>query len=163
MKCSICLIILFYLILNSCRSRILEDSGSYPNVILILADDLGWSDLGCMGSNSYETPNIDQFAKEGMIFDNFYAGGPVCSPTRASILTGKNTARTGITTYLITPTQDAEYVTHELPLSEFTLAEAFKKNGYTTGIFGKWHLGYDKRHWASNQGFDIAKGHASSS
>jgi arylsulfatase A-like enzyme len=93
-----------------------------------------------------------------MVFTNFYSGGPVCSPTRASILTGKSPARIGITTFLITPDQDAAYVTHELALDEFTLAEAFKKNGYRTGMFGKWHLGYELRHWASQQGFDVAIG-----
>lgn len=129
-----------------------------PNILFILVDDLGWADLGYAGSTSYETPHVDQLSTQGIVFTNFYAGGPVCSPTRASILTGKSTARTGITTYLITPDQDAEYVTHKLPLSEFTIAEAFKKNGYTTGIFGKWHLGYGREHWAGNQGFDTAIG-----
>lgn len=129
-----------------------------PNVLFILVDDLGWSDLGYMGSKMYETPHVDQLAREGMVFTDFYSGGPVCSPTRASILTGKSTARTGITTYLITPDQDAPYVTHALPLKEFTIGEAFKKNGYATGYFGKWHLGYEQQHWVAHQGFDTAIG-----
>lgn len=134
------------------------DIGPKPNIVLILVDDLGWSDLGFMGSDWYETPNVDQLAGEGIIYSNFYAAGPVCSPTRASILTGKNPARTGISTFLVTPEKDAEHITHELQLSEFTIAEALKKNHYVTGIFGKWHLGYEQRHWASNQGFDQAIG-----
>ena len=129
-----------------------------PNVVFILVDDLGWSDLGYMGSKIYETPNVDRLASEGIVFTDFYSGGPVCSPTRASIMTGKSTARTGITTFLITPDQDAEYVTHALPLSEFTIGEAFKKHEYHTGFFGKWHLGYKQEDWVANQGFDVAIG-----
>ncbi|MCL4113922.1 UNVERIFIED_CONTAM: hypothetical protein GTU68_056997 [Idotea baltica] len=129
-----------------------------PNVLFILVDDLGWSDLSYMGSEIYETPNVDQLSREGMVFTDFYSGGPVCSPTRASIMTGKSTARTGITTFLITPDQDAPYVTHALPTSEFTIGEAFKKNNYATGYFGKWHLGYKQEDWVGNQGFDVAIG-----
>nr|PZN48839.1 MAG: sulfatase [Bacteroidota bacterium] len=129
-----------------------------PNVVFILVDDLGWLDLGFMGSTAYETPNVDRLASEGMIFTNFCSGGPVCSPTRASIMTGKSTARTGITAFLITPDQDPPYVTHQLELSEFTIAEAFREHGYRTGLFGKWHLGYDSEHWAANQGFEVAIG-----
>lgn len=129
-----------------------------PNVLFILVDDLGWKDVGYMGSSAYETPNVDHLASEGMVFTDFYSGGPVCSPTRASILTGKSTARTGITTFLITPEQDVDYVTHQLELSEFTIAEAFLENGYKTGLFGKWHLGYDRKHWAANHGFQTAIG-----
>ena len=73
-------------------------------------------------------------------------------------MTGKYTARTRITTYLLSPTRDAKHVSSQLPLEEFTIAEAFKKNGYTTGYFGKWHLGYENEFWAGNQGFDIAVG-----
>jgi len=129
-----------------------------PNVLFILVDDLGWADVSYAGSTGYETPNVDRLSKQGMVFTNFYSGGPVCSPTRASILTGKSTARTGITTYLITPDQDVEYVTHQLPLEEFTIAEALKNYGYKTGMFGKWHLGYEQEHWANHQGFEVAVG-----
>ena len=135
-----------------------QDVEPKPNIVLIMVDDLGWTDLGFMGGNGYETPGVDQLASEGITYSKFYAAGPVCSPTRASILTGKNPARTGISTYLITPEKDPEHVTHELQLSEFTLAEALKKNHYVTGLFGKWHLGYQQEHWASNQGFDQAIG-----
>ncbi len=129
-----------------------------PNVVFILVDDLGWADLGYMGSKNYLTPRVDQLATEGMIFTDFYSGGPVCSPTRASILSGRNTARTGITRHLITPDLDEEYMSNHLGLSEYTLAEAFRDNGYVTGLFGKWHLGYEEQHWASNQGFMTAIG-----
>jgi len=129
-----------------------------PNVVFIMVDDLGWSDVGYNGSKVYETPHVDRLAQEGMVFSDFYSAGPVCSPTRASIMTGKYPARTGITTYLISPARDAEHVTSHLPLEEFTIAEAFKENGYATGYFGKWHLGYENQYWAANQGFDVAKG-----
>jgi arylsulfatase A-like enzyme len=133
------------------------DSGR-PNVLFILVDDLGWSDTGYNGSQVYETPNVDRLAEQGMVFTDFYSGGPVCSPTRASILTGKYTARTGITTYLLAPNRDAKHVTSSLPLEEFTIAEALQRNGFATGYFGKWHLGYENEYWAANQGFDVAKG-----
>ncbi len=129
-----------------------------PNVVFIMVDDLGWSDVGYNGSKVYETPNVDRLASQGMVLSDFYSGGPVCSPTRASIMTGKYTARTGITTYLISPERDAKHVQSHLPLDEFTIAEAFKKNGFATGYFGKWHLGYENDFWAANQGFDVAKG-----
>jgi N-sulfoglucosamine sulfohydrolase len=129
-----------------------------PNVVFILVDDLGWSDVGFNGSKVYETPHVNRLAQQGMVFTDFYSAGPVCSPTRASIMTGKYPARTGITTYLISPTRDAEHVTSFLPLEELTIAEAFKKHGYATGYFGKWHLGYENPYWAANQGFDVAKG-----
>jgi len=133
-------------------------SADRPNVLFILVDDLGWSDLSYNGSQVYETPNVDRLSKQGMVFTDFYSAGPVCSPTRASIMTGKYPARTGITTYLISPDRDASHVTSHLPLGEFTIAESFKKNGYATGYIGKWHLGYKNEHWAANQGFDVAKG-----
>jgi arylsulfatase A-like enzyme len=129
-----------------------------PNVVFIMVDDLGWSDVGFNGSKVYETPNVDRLAAQGMVLSDFYSGGPVCSPTRASIMTGKYTARTGITTYLLSPTRDAKHVQPHLPLEELTIAEAFKKNGFSTGYFGKWHLGYENEFWAGNQGFDVAKG-----
>ncbi|MCK4998356.1 MAG: sulfatase [Anaerohalosphaera sp.] len=128
------------------------------NVVFILVDDLAWSDLVCYGSKVYETPNVDRLAGEGMRFSDFYSGGPVCSPTRASILTGKYTARTGITRHLLTPKLDPKFMTHQLELEEFTIAEALKQHDYATGYFGKWHLGYEEKHWASHQGFDVAKG-----
>lgn len=129
-----------------------------PNFIFILVDDLGWSDLSYNGSKSYETPNVDKLSREGMTFTNYYSAGPVCSPTRASILTGKYPVRTGITTYLLSPEKDPPYITNQLSLSEITFAEVLKAESYKTGYFGKWHLGYSKEHWAANQGFDVAIG-----
>lgn len=145
-------------LLSAVPQELLAQRAEKPNVLFILVDDLGWADMGYTGSKVHETPHVDKLATEGMVLSDFYSGGPVCSPTRASIMTGKATARTGVTTYLITPDQDAEYVTSALPLDEYTIGEAFQKHGYETGYIGKWHLGYQMQHWVGNQGFDFAVG-----
>src|SRR5690606_25817818 len=112
---------------------------SKPNIIFILADDLGYSELGCYGNRFNETPFLDQLAREGMKFTRFYAAAPVCSPYRAALMTGQYPARLKINDYL---RPDAP---QHLPLSLITLAEMLKANGYRTGIVGKWHLsGYVK-------------------
>ncbi len=128
-----------------------------PNFVFILADDLGWADLGCYGSTFYETPNLDQLAVEGMRFTDAYAACPVCSPTRASIMTGKYPARLHLTNWLYGRIRKkligAPYV-RQMPLEEVTLAEALKAGGYATGFVGKWHLG-GKGYWPEEQGFDV--------
>ena len=145
-----------------------------PNVIFILADDLGAHDLGCFGSTFYETPNIDRLAKRGTRFTQAYAASPLCSPTRSSILVGQYPARTGITAPVCHINQiylDKE-LTKEGPNSRllvansvsrlkpdyFTLAEALKETGYATAHFGKWHLGHNLKpedHYEpKDQGFD---------
>lgn len=128
-----------------------------PNLVFILIDDLGWADVGCYGSSFYETPNIDKLAREGMRFTNGYAAAPVCSPTRASIMTGKYPARVKLTNFLrgdrrgkLNP---ADYA-HQLALEEVTIAEALKEAGYVTCIVGKWHLG-GQPYWPEQQGFDV--------
>ncbi|WP_460166218.1 sulfatase [Thermostilla marina] len=108
------------------------------NVIFILADDLGWAELGCYGNTFNETPNLDRMAREGMRFTQAYAAAPVCSPTRAAFMTGQVPARVGITDYL--RPNDPKHLPTELT----TVAEAFQAAGYTTGMIGKWHLtGYE--------------------
>lgn len=133
-----------------------------PNIILILIDDMGWRDLSCYGSPFYETPNIDQLAAEGMSFSQAYAACPVCSPTRASLLTGKYPARLGVTDWIdwgfgIHPARgkliDAPYVDH-LPLHEKTIARALSEGGYQTWHIGKWHLG-GEAYYPEKHGFDI--------
>ena len=125
-----------------------------PNIIFFMADDLGWTDLACYGSKFYETPNIDQLSKEGMIFTNAYAACPVSSPTRASFQTGKYPARIGMTDWVKgrydTPKGKKEMQAicpvlppaniYNLPLEEKTIAEVLKDNGYKTAHIGKWHL-----------------------
>ena len=140
-----------------------------PNIVFILADDLGYTDLSCMGSKYYETPNIDQIAKSGMIFTNGYAACQVCSPSRASILTGKFPVNHGITNWIGEKSGEAwrtqgrhskllpaEY-DHSLNKDFITLPEALKENGYKTFFAGKWHLG-DKGSWPEDHGFDINMG-----
>lgn len=137
-----------------------------PNVLFILVDDLGYTDLSVMGSEFYETPHIDQIANNGMIFTNGYAASRVCSPSRASIMTGKFTARHGITNWIGEKSGEewramgrhskvlpAEYV-HELSQDDLTLPEALKASGYTTFFAGKWHLGSEGS-WPEDHGFDI--------
>ena len=119
-----------------------------PNIVLILADDLGWKQLGCYGSTFYETPNLNDMARQGMRFTNAYAASPVCSPTRASLLTGKHPARLHVTKFIspqdYAPNDNARLLepdwTPYLPLEEETIAEALKELGYATACFGKWHL-----------------------
>ena len=129
-----------------------------PNFVFFLIDDLGRQDLGCFGSPFYETPNIDRLAAQGMRFTNAYAACPVCSPTRASIMTGKYPARLGITDWIGAPQKPTAYRDH-LPLEEVTVAEVLQEAGYATGYVGKWHLatsGADRRqYYPDRQGFDI--------
>jgi arylsulfatase A-like enzyme len=131
-----------------------------PNFVFFLIDDLGWRDLGAFGSTFHLTPHIDELAASGMRFTEAYAASPVCSPTRASLLTGKHPARLDITDWIggrqrgdLLP---AEYVDH-LPPGEVTLAESLKEAGYATGYFGKWHLG-SAPHLPEAQGFDLNVG-----
>ena len=120
-----------------------------PNFVFILADDLGYSQIGCNGSTYYKTPNIDQLANEGMRFTNAYAACPVCSPTRASITTEKYPARLHLTDF-IAGNNGTDYPLLQpewqkwLPLEEITFAEILKENGYHTALFGKWHLSKEK-------------------
>jgi len=136
------------------------------NIVFFVVDDLGQRDLGCYGSTFYETPHLDRMAKEGALFPNAYAACPVCSPTRASIMTGQYPQRTGITDYIgaaqpakwkrNTPHLPAPYAEH-LALEYVTLAESLKAHGYVTFLAGKWHLGGDG-FLPEDQGFDINMG-----
>ncbi len=130
------------------------------NVVLILMDDLGWMDLGCQGNPVFETPNIDRLAREGMRFTGAYAACPVCSPTRASIMTGKYPARLHVTDWIPGRKQwpTARVLTpdfrRQLPLEEQTVAERLKQLGYRTAAIGKWHLGGEGFE-PERQGFDV--------
>lgn len=135
-----------------------------PNIVFILADDLGWSDLGCYGAQFHETPNLDRLAQQGMKFTDAYAACAVCSPTRASIMTGKYPARLHLTDWLLGTKDKPAYKLNRpdfqkfLPLEEYTVAEALKAGGYRTGLFGKWHLGEDESYYPEHQGFDVNVG-----
>lgn len=128
-----------------------------PNFIFILIDDLGWRDLGCYGSSFYETPNIDRLASQSVRFTDAYASCPVCSPTRASILTGKYPATVGITEFIggnNTGKLSKVPYKHSLPLDEKTLATTLRDAGYQTWHVGKWHLG-GKGSYPEDHGFDV--------
>ncbi|MFN3193805.1 MAG: sulfatase, partial [Aureliella sp.] len=140
----LCLATCLFLVVSPTRPLWAE--ARLPNVIFFLVDDLGWSDVGCFGSHFYETPAIDQLALEGMRFDNAYATCHVCSPSRASILTGKYPARTNLSEWLPgRPERDYEMLHHgekitALPDEEVTLAETLRNHGYVTANYGKAHL-----------------------
>jgi uncharacterized sulfatase len=129
-----------------------------PNIVFFLVDDMGWTDPHCYGNDFHETPNIDRLAAEGMRFTNAYAACPVCSPTRASIMTGKYPATLNLTDFipghwrpwekLVVPKMNLQ-----LPLNEVTFAEELKRAGYVSGAFGKWHLG-GRANYPAAQGFD---------
>lgn len=131
--------------------------GRQPDIILIVTDDLGWRDLGCYGSTFHETPHLDRLAREGMVFSDGYATCPVCSPARASILTGKSPARVGITNFIAGNAwgrlMGVDY-RKELPADEVTIAERLRQGGYRTVHIGKWHLGGRER-WPDRVGFDV--------
>ncbi len=163
-----CMFLLFNLVLiNQVYSQSVDKRK--PNIVFFLVDDLGWADIQPNGSTFYETPNINKLANEGMRFTNAYAACPVCSPTRASITTGKYPVTMQTTDWfgadqseeeeakkknynrILLPAPYKEY----LPLEEQTLAEALKENGYKKVAIGKWHLGADTKPYQPNQrGFD---------
>jgi len=114
-----------------------EPTGRKPNIVFIMADDLGYGELGCYGNTFNETPHLDQLARDGVRYTDAYAAAPVCSPTRASIMTGLYPVRTGITTWLPPSTQTDKYLE---PDKYVTVNEALAAAGYHTGMIGKWHL-----------------------
>lgn len=126
-----------------------------PNVVIVFVDDLGWKDLGCYGSSFYETPNIDQLAGQGAVFSRAYSSCNVCSPTRASLLTGKYPQRVGFTSWLNPDKPSgANSVETYLAPSETTIGEAFQQAGYRTGYIGKWHVGSEEVGMPKQHGFD---------
>ena len=131
-----------------------------PNVVFFLVDDLGWKDISFNGSDFYQTPNVDQLAKKGAFFSNAYAACTVCSPTRASIMSGKYPARINCTDWITgwkfkkAKLQVPDWTMY-MDTSTYTLAHAFKDAGYKTAHIGKWHLGEEEEYWPENQGFDI--------
>ena len=155
MKIKQTLLIAIFLLVTGC----IGTDNKKPNVIFILVDDLGWNDLGYSGSAFYESPNIDKLSKDSFEFKTAYAASSVCSPTRASIMTGKHPARVNITDWI--PGLDPKNRTllgpqdlHQLPLDETTIAEKLKESGYKTFYAGKWHLG-SQGYYPEENGFDI--------
>jgi len=128
-----------------------------PNIILIMADDLGYGDISCYGSKKIHTPNIDALARGGLKFTDYHSNCPVCSPTRAALLTGRYQQRCGIEGVVTA----ANHRHTGMALEEITFAEVLKKRGYATGIFGKWHVGYSVEFNPARQGFDEFIGYVS--
>jgi arylsulfatase A-like enzyme len=126
-----------------------ETAATKPNVVLIVLDDMGYGDLGCYGCTDIRTPNIDRLAHQGVRFTDFYANGPVCTPTRAALMTGRYPQRAGME-WAIAPGQKEP----GLPVEETSLARMLKKAGYSTALFGKWHLGYKREFGPLAHGFD---------
>ncbi|HKK63166.1 MAG TPA: sulfatase [Bacteroidales bacterium] len=154
-------IIILFAVLSSCVFSDGTRKEEKPlNVVFFLVDDLGWRDVGCYGSSLYETPNVDKFAEQGVRFTSAYAASHVCSPTRASILTGMYPSSINLTDWLPGrldyPFQKLKNVeiNQHIPYDIRTLPQVFKENGYQTAIYGKWHLGEDSAS-AARQGFDV--------
>jgi len=148
-------------ILLACRTHAASPEKPW-NVIVILVDDLGWTDFACFGSKNYQTPNLDRLAKEGMKFTSAYAACTVCSPTRAAMMTGKYPARLHITDWIAghnRPFAKLKIPDWQkfLPLEEITIAEMMKTKGYATASIGKWHLGPEP-YFPDKQGFDLNAG-----
>ena len=152
--------------LLSPAALVAEEPADRPNILLVMTDDMGWMDLHCQGNPILRSPQIDGLAKQGVRFINAYAAAPVCSPTRAALMTGLAPARLHITQHGADgpqfwpedrrvqppPTKDS------LPHETTTLAERLKSAGYATGFFGKWHLGRDRKFWPTEHGFDVNVG-----
>lgn len=131
----------------------------HPNIVLIMADDLGYGDVGCFGSDIIRTPNIDALAARGITFTDFHANGAVCTPTRAALLTGRYQQRSGLEGVIFAggPTRQ----TGLDPNENFSLARALRDLGYATALYGKWHLGYRTRFNPAHHGFDHFRGYVS--
>jgi arylsulfatase A-like enzyme len=153
----------FSLLMLGLASQAMAAEAKRPNIVFILADDLGYTDVACYGSKYYETPNIDRLAMEGVRFTDGHTCGSNCQPSRAALLSGQYGPRTGVYTvgninrfnWQSRPLRPVDNVT-QLPFDKVTIADTLKKAGYATGMFGKWHLGNDAEHHPSKRGFDEA-------
>lgn len=149
----------WYLAAAVTTSTLVLAEGRRPNFVVIMADDLGYGDLSSYGSRRWQTPHIDRLAREGMRFLDFHSNGAVCSPTRAALLTGRYQQRSGVDLVISSAKRKNRH--HGLHASEVTFAELLKEQGYATGIFGKWHLGYEERFNPIHHGFDSFYGYTS--
>lgn len=149
-------LLVLLVIVFSCAPREFEQ----PNIILIMADDLGYGDIGCYGNNEISTPSLDKLAAEGLKFTDFHSNGSVCSPTRAALLTGKYQQRSGLEGVIYANPMEETRQTG-LDINEPTFADYLKEAGYATGIVGKWHLGYRVEYNPLYQGFEYFRGYVS--
>jgi arylsulfatase len=140
--------VVLLIVLFGCKPTIAKHDLAKPNVILVFIDDEGYGDVGCYGATGFQTPNLDEMANKGMRFTNFYSAQPVCSASRAGLMTGCYPNRIGIAKALVP--------SHKIGLNanEYTIGEMFQDQGYATACFGKWHLGWQKPFLPLQQGFD---------
>ena len=157
MKLRYCLSLVALLAFTAVASA---DEKRPPNVVIIMADDMGYAGLSCSGNTKFKTPHLDALAAEGLRFTDFHSNGAVCSPTRAALLTGRYQQRTGVDSVVNADPKVADH--HQfLKPSEHTFAELLKTRGYATGIVGKWHVGYDVKHNPTHHGFTYFRGFVS--
>jgi arylsulfatase A-like enzyme len=148
-------------LLFACISALSQAAERKPNIVFILADDLGINDLSCYGRTDQPTPNLDKLAAQGIRFTQAYCAQPICSPSRAALMTGKTPARLHLTTFLPgRPDAPSQMLLHPkinqaLPADVPTIAEMLKSAGYTTALFGKWHLGDTQHDNPIERGFDV--------
>src|SRR5213593_3196537 len=148
-RLSCCLFLLVALLVGATAAQASERK---PNILIILADDLGYGELSCQGNPQIPTPQIDSLAASGVRFTSGYVSGPYCSPTRAGLMTGRYQQRYG---HEFNPgPAESAVANFGLSLKETTIAERLKANGYVTGMFGKWHLGYRPETMPQKRGFD---------
>ena len=128
-----------------CACPVLAGAGlpKRPNLVVVMADDMGYGDASCYGNKAFQTPHLDRLAAEGLLFTDFHSSGSVCSPTRAGLLTGRYQQRAGIPGVINADPKANRH--HGLMPLEVTFAELLRAEGYRTAVFGKWHLGYQKR------------------
>lgn len=164
MKDKFLILIILYILIQTPLILKCQNQNELPNIVFILTDDLGWNDVGCYGNQFNETPQIDRLAENGIRFTQAYAACPVCSPTRASILTGKYPARLHLTNFLVGNRTDPESPVLPPPdwktmldAREVTLPELLKTKGYTSAMVGKWHLGNQDSVTPWSQGFDFTR------
>ncbi|GGZ27970.1 N-acetylgalactosamine-6-sulfatase [Echinicola pacifica] len=151
-------LVLITLLLMGLQPKAISQSLKKPNILVILGDDQGTVDTHAYGSTDLHTPNLDRIANEGVRFTQFYAAAPVCSPSRASLLTAKYNQNARLFGNVSPPHSDPEYKSG-LPTDEITMAEVFKADGYETALIGKWHLGHSPEKLPNGQGFDYFFGH----
>jgi len=150
---------LFFLLALVATAPVVSAAPIRPNLVVIMADDMGYGDASCYGNTTYRTPHLDRLADEGLKFTDFHSSGTVCSPTRAGLLTGRYQQRAGIPGVI---NADPELNRHHgLAIREVTFAEVLREAGYPTAVFGKWHLGYHKRFNPVRHGFDHFRGYVS--
>jgi arylsulfatase A len=160
LNCSSVLVMVFSVLVIVWTPLVLAQAAERPNFVIIMADDLGYGDIGCFGNQRILTPHLDEIANGGMRFTDFHSSGAVCSPTRAGLMTGRYQQRAGIPAVIVAATTRPTHP-HGIQDREHTFAELLTNAGYQTAIFGKWHLGYYKAYNPVRHGFAQFRGYIS--